>query len=463
MDKSIEMKDEKLNYIIKNDLGNIAQYISVGLDNRVRFVHINNYQYNPEIELKSLIIRLLESAPSGLINIRSYSPEVMKGNKLIYGKKVEDIDEILSIIENNSKSGKYSIINENIDINDGGVSGVILGNIIEFSPKDTPKCVDKEGVCQLPREIGYDILKKIYGFKPDIKFDHNYRVEFSIHPQRQGVKRQHTIIWEYEYYGEQSQNSTMSWPNNFSRFIGDKTYGLLLADRLGFDVPMTTVISRELPPFTFGKRTDLHEKWIRTCPIEKEPGKYFTGDRWQDPFSLMNEEERKGNEEINIASILSQDAVEAVFSGASIIKEKEDKDIIEGTLGKGDGFMVGETNIINIPKNIMEKVKETNNNIRELRDYLGEASIEWVYDGEDLWIVQLNQLKVSGSKNIIVEGKVKEYIEFDVSRGLEALRVLINNIKNKNIGIELVGNIGITSHFGDLLRINKIVSKLRRK
>lgn len=81
--------------------------------------------------------------------------------------KYADIDEIMNIIEKNSQMGKYSIINENISIHDGGVSGVVLGDIIEFCPDDTPKCVDKEGVCSLPRELGMKILKTVYGFSPE--------------------------------------------------------------------------------------------------------------------------------------------------------------------------------------------------------------------------------------------------------------------------------------------------------
>lgn len=462
MNESIIMKDEKLNYIIENKLGNIAQYISIGPNNEIRFIHINNYEYDSKVELKALIIKLLNSATSKAINIRSYSTRAMKGNELIYGKRLEDIDEILSIIKTNSEAGRYSIINENIDINDGGVSGVILGDIIEFSPNDTPKCVDKEGVCQLPKEIGYKILKRVYGFKPDIKFSENYRVEFSIHPERQGIEGKHTIIWEYEYHGEYYQKSIMSWPNNFSKFIGDKAYGLLVADSFGLNVPLTTVISRELPPFTFGKPTGLYEKWIRTCPIEKEPGKYYTGDKWVDPFILMNEEEKIGNKDINIASILSQNAVEAVFSGVSIIKNSENQDIIEGVVGKGDRFMIGKASVVNIPEDVKAEIIKTNNKIRKLNNYLGEVSIEWVYDGEDVWIVQLNQLKVSGNKNIIVEGEVRGFIEFDINQGLESLRNLIRDIRGEDIGIELIGNIGITSHFGDLLRLNDVPSKLRR-
>ncbi|MTI66344.1 MAG: hypothetical protein FH753_07060 [Firmicutes bacterium] len=458
------MKDEKLNSIVEFDLGNIAQFISFDLikENKTRFVHINNYNKREGCTEKELVEKLIKSAPSKSVNIRSYSPNTMKGNKLIINKKLEDIKEILDIIKNNRAEGKYSIINENIDINDGGVSGVALGDILEFSPKDTPKCVDKDGICLLPREFGYNILEKIYGFKPEINFDPNYRVEFSIHPKRQGVDKRHTIIWEYEHYDNINYECKISWPNKFSRFIGDKAFGLLVADALGLQVPKTTVISRNVAPFTFGKSTGLYEKWIRTCPIVKEPGKYFTGDSWIDPFELMNNEENKGNEDVNIASILSQDSVEAVFSGASIVKKSMENDIIEGVSGKGDAFMIGEKNNHILPEAVIRGVKRLNNKIRSYYRYIGEVSIEWVYDGEHVWIVQLNQLKSKGNKNIIVEGNPLYYKEFDVSNSLDELRELIKNIKEKNIGIELIGNIGITSHYGDLLRLANIPSKLNR-
>ena len=394
------------------------------------------------------------------VNIRSFLIENMKGNKFVYNKKVKDIDEILQVIKENKINGRYSIINENIDVNDGGVSGVILGDTIEFSPYDTPKCVDKEGVCSLPKEVGMKILEIVYGFRPEINFDSSYRVEFSIHPNRCGVNNEHTIIWEYEYYENVYDNKKISWPNNFSKFIGDKTFGLLVADVLGLNVPYTTVIGRNVPPFSFGKKTGLNEKWIRTCPFIKDPGKFYTGDKWIDPFLLINEEEEKGGTTLNIAAILSQEAVESVYSGASIIGKIPEEDIIEGVLGKGDAFMVGETGTVQLPDEIIKKVKKLNNKIRSYFCLLGEVSIEWVYDNSIIWIVQLNQLKVSSSRGIIVKGDPNQYIDFDVKRGLEELRSLINKIKNENIGIELIGDIGITSHFGDLLRLEKIPSRI---
>ncbi|MDU1337752.1 MAG: hypothetical protein E6935_06025 [Clostridium butyricum] len=462
------MKDEKLDYLVTNKIANVAQFISFEPDSDVktRFIHINNFDNNKEISIKKLIEKLILSAPSKSVNIRSFSEKTMKGNKLVYNKGINDIDEILDTIKENSLNNKYSIVNENIDINDCGVSGVALGDVIEFSPEDTPKCVEKEGVCSLPREIGLRILQNVYGFSPDIKFYNNYRIEFSIHPNRQGVKKQHTIIWEYEYYEKVDYQRKISWPNNFSIFIGDKVFGLLIADSLGIMVPKTTVISRKIAPFTFGIDTGLNEKWIRTCPIKKEPGKFFTGSNWIDPFKLMEEEEAKGSNEINIASIISQHAVDALYSGASFVTEYEDGDLIEGVFGNGDKFMVGEQDKLELPIEVIERVKTLNNKIRSYHKELGNVSVEWVYDGKTVWLVQLNQLKGENKyknldSNIIVHGNPAHYEKVFVKDGLDSLRNKIELFKDKNIGVELIGNIGVTSHFGDLLRLSNIPSILK--
>lgn len=463
-----QMKDEKLDNLIINKVSNIAQFVSFepNPNLKTRFIHINDFDNNNELSNKEIIEKLILSAPSKAVNIRSFSRKAMKGNKLVYNKVIDDIDEILETIKENSLDNKYSIVNENIDINDCGVSGVVLGEVIEFSPEDTPKCVEKEGICSLPREIGLKILRNVYGFSPDINFDNNYRVEFSIHPSRQGVKKQHTIIWEYEYYEKVDYQRKISWPNNFSRFIGDKVFGLLIADSLGIMVPKTTVISRKIAPFTFGIATGLNEKWIRTCPIKKEPGKFYTGSNWIDPFKLMSEEEAKGSSELNIASIISQDSVEALYSGASFVTEYEKNDLIEGVSGNGDKFMVGEQNKLELPTEIIEAVMTLNSKIRSFHTELGDVSVEWVYDGNTVWLVQLNQLKGDGKynnseRNVIVHGYPSHYEKVFVRDGLDSLRSKIDLLKDKNLGIELIGDIGVTSHFGDLLRLANIPSILK--
>ena len=50
-------------------------------------------------------------------------------------------------------------------------------------------------------------------------------------------------------------------------------------------------------------------------------------------------------------------------------------------------------------------------------------------------------------------------MEFHVEDGLEALRERVKSLK-PGVGIELVGKIGITSHFGDVWRNAHIPSKL---
>ncbi|CAI3206534.1 hypothetical protein [Clostridium neonatale] len=462
-----EMKDEKLNNLINKKDTNIAQFVSFepNLTLKTRFIHINNFDNSQELSSKQLIEKLILSAPSKAVNIRSFSKKSMKGNKFVYNKGINDIEEILNIIKENSLKNQYSIVNENIDINDCGVSGVVLGDVIEFSPEDTPKCVEKQGVCSLPKEIGFKILKNVYGFVPDIKFSSNYRVEFSIHPNRQGVKKEHTIIWEYEYYNKVDYQRKISWPNNFSKFIGDKVFGLLVADALGIRVPRSTVISRKIAPFSFGIETGLKEKWIRTCPIKKEPGKFYTGSSWIDPFELMYREEAKGSNKVNIASLISQDGVDSIYSGACLIRSDKKNDLIEGVCGQGDKFMVGEESNKELPEKVITEVMSLNNQIRKYHSILGDVSIEWVYDGEYVWLVQLNQLKNEDGYNvteqkIIVSGNPSYYKKVFVKDGLDSLRNKINEIKGKNIGIELIGNIGVTSHFGDLLRLSNIPSIL---
>ena len=466
---NITFKDDKLDYLITQGISNIAQFVSFDPNSclKAKYVHINNFNYKRDVSTKELITKLIFSSSSHSVNIRSFSPIEMKGNKLIFNKKIEDIDDIISIIEANTQAGKHTIINENISIFDSGVSGVALGDIIEFSPEDTPKCVDKEGICSLPRDMGLKILSNIYGFTPDINFDSNIRIEFSIHPSRQGVKKQHTIIWEYELYNNIENEVKIIWPNRFSKFIGDKVFGLLIADALGFLVPKTTVISRKIAPFTFGSETGLIEKWIRTSPIVKEPGKYYSGANWIDPFKLIDEEEAKAPRNINIASILSQDAVEALYSGASLIKSNKENDIIEGVAGRGADFMVGTHDQESLPLSVINAVKIINNQFRLYHKLIGDVSIEWVFDGKNVWVVQLNQLKTNMNNNddsrTIVYGTPDYYEKVYVKDGLESLRENIDYYKNKNIGIELVGNVGITSHFGDLLRLSNIPSILSLK
>ena len=174
----------------------------------------------------------------------------------------------------------------------------------------------------------------------------------------------------------------------------------------------------------------------------------------------MSHEDDTSNQNYNIASILSQNAVNAIYSGASIVTENKNKDVIEGVEREGDLFMLGKQAPIDLPNDIISSIQRIHEQIRLHIRALGSVSIEWVYDGEKVWIVQMNQIKQASYSNIIVEGSPSSYIQFPISNGLEELRNLIKNNTFIDKGIELIGNVGLTSHFGDLLRQASIPSRI---
>lgn len=446
--KTFQLKDEVLDYISSSF--NVAQFASFApFDLSPRYARIFGMEANVHCPTVQETLRaLIDNSQEKSVNVRTFKPGILKGNPFYYG--IKDAEEAFALLKQSASEGYYTIVNETIDIRDGGVSGVAMNDIIEFAPHDTPKCVEKPGVCSLPRKTGLSILHKVYGFYPDLDFQHDFRVEFSIHPKRRGFRREHTIIWEVEQSVDYRTDFQIAWPNNFSRFIGDKAFGLLIADELGASVPKSTLLARNVAPFTFGKETGLSEIWFRTCPAEKTPGKYPTYYGWADPFDVMT------NAEIgaNVASILSQQSVDALFSGAAIPSEAGL--LIEGVQGFGDDFMIGKASPSALSDTLRKQIQAV---YLSLSAQLGQIAIEWAYDGTDVWIVQLSKSAVLSDQKTIFPGEVSRYLRFDITDGLEALRALLGTI-GPNEGIELVGNIGITSHFGDILRNAHVPSRL---
>src|SRR5262249_6826164 len=148
-------------------------------------------------------------------------PYQPKAHEFLYG--LTNVDEVASHVRRLAACGLYTIVNETVDIADGGVSGVQLGDIIEFAPDDTPRCVEKPGVASLPRLLALRLLRTVYGFAPDLEFPAGVRTEFSIHPARRGIRKSHTLVWELEQMSAIHLEPTFIWPNRFSRLIGDKT------------------------------------------------------------------------------------------------------------------------------------------------------------------------------------------------------------------------------------------------
>lgn len=165
------------------------------------------------------------------------------------------------------------------------------------------------------------------------------------------------------------------------------------------------------------------------------------------------------NDKHCIASIISQSAVEALYSGAAIVTSKKPKGVtIEGVKGFGDKFMLGEEDKQTLPDEVVKSVLSVCDKFISYNDILGDVSFEWVYDGVFVWVVQLNQIPTAGEGTKIVKGNPETYVDFKVKDGLQNLALKIKEVQGKNIGIRLIGRVGVCSHFGDLLRQSGVPS-----
>jgi hypothetical protein len=378
-----------------------------------RYSRVRTYSANHVFNLpEEAVRRLLDAAPDGSVNVRSFTPENPKSREFIYG--LRKVDDVTAALRRLADQGLYTIVNETINVRDGGVSGVAFGNIIEFAPGDTPRCVEKPGTAALSRLIGLSILETVYGFHPALGFAPDFRIEFSIHPLRRGFRYEHTIIWELEKGDPAGLTADIRWPNLFSQFLGDKAFGLLIAYALDLKVPKTIVIPRHLAPFTFGEPTGTRETWIRTCPAEQVPGRYTTQRGWTDPYRLLYQEDPEGTV---LASILAQEGVDAVFSGA-LITNKEGNPVIEGVRGQGDQFMLGQARDP-LPTEVEASVRQLH---AQVSARFGPIRFEWVYDGTLVWIVQLHRGATESYGRTIYPGRAPTYHRFMVENGIEALR-----------------------------------------
>ena len=433
--------------------GNVAQFLGFrpGHGDRLvqTFNRIRGYPANYEFESpKAGIKALLKRSPEARVNIRSYHPDDPRGREFVYG--LDTAEAALEAAERLVREGLFILVNETVDVTDGGVSGVVHGGIIEFAPDDTPRCVERPGVCSLPTAWGLSIFETIYGAKPPSVADG--RLEFSIHPRPRGYRHGHVLTWEFEETPPPTDSARVTWPNRFSRLIGDKAFGLLIANEIGLSVPRTLVVGRRIAPFWFGAPTGSNECWIRTCPFEPQPGLYTTTKGWLDPFTLLQQEDSSGTV---IASILRQDAVAAAYSGATIVGS-EGALIIEGVRGEGDTFMLGEDVPTALPEHVLHDVRDVYD---RGRDHLGPIRFEWVHDGEKVWVVQLHVGSTESSSQMLVPGDAAAWERFPAEKGLGGLRELLRNLA-PDVGIVIEGEIGLTSHIADLIRKAQRPTKL---
>ena len=314
---------------------NVAQFAAYTPTGESTYNRILGESSNKAFDIEVAAELLLARADSRLVNVRSFDPSDPKSKPFDFG--LATVDAIAASARARMQEGLHFILNENVPTDDGGVSGVQIGNVIEFTPFDTPRGVEKPGTVQFRRDMGYSVLKTVYGFEPSIEGGPHDRVEWSIHPVPKGINNNHTIIWETEAIEHPPTDAEPSWPNRFSTMLGDKTFGLIIADEIGLPVPRSTVFNRTVAPFSFGRETGTNTPWLRTAPNAQTPGQFTTTKGWIDPYQLMANEDPSGE---NIATILHQEGVNALFSGATLLGS-DGKLMVDGTEGQGDDFMVG--------------------------------------------------------------------------------------------------------------------------
>lgn len=445
-------KDSILNNLA--DTANVAQFVSYGPDGLQRFSRVHGNEANKNFgSLRDGISAMLNASPEHSVNVRSFLPDSPQGNAFHYG--ITDVDKAVDIASKLNAEGLYVIINETVDVNDGGVSGVVFGGCVEFAPGVIPRFVEKvsdEPVPALPIAEAVEMLSTVYGVPVNIDAYEFQRVEFSVHPMSRGWKHEHVIVWELGEDGGHVQ-PFYSWPNSFSRLIGEKTYGLMMANILGFAVPHTTVYPRntKILPFSFGEPTGNDGVWTRTAPRVQEPGRYTTVRGWEDPFAMMDSDDP---EKVALAACLVQEEVASIFSGA-VLTGADGDPIIEAVRGFGDGFMIGENAPVDgMPAEIIADV--TALHVRLCDMIGGAARFEWAHDGQRAWVLQLHKGQSESCGRTIYPGNAPVWVDFRPEDGLAALRNLVADASKTRSGVRVVGNVGLSSHVCDVLRKAKI-------
>lgn len=435
------LKDEMLDRVAESS--NVAQFASFGPgdDPALRHLRVKDAA-GVGRSLVPVVRHLLAMSPSGTVNVRSFLSDRPKGNPFHYG--LDDADDVCHRVRELAGQGFHTIVNETIDVHDGGVSGVRLGDVVEMAPGGTPRIVEEVGVASLPARVAEHVVSKVYSAQlpsagPDA------RIEFSVHPSGVGLYGQRIVVWEVEngqrVDGTVALEVPVSWPNRLSEHLGDKVFGLLVGDALGAPVPRAQVLARSVPPFELGRPTGYDSRWVRTAPRRFAAGRFTTTSRWTDPFQLLAAEDPGGD---LIGAVLVQDGVEARWSGAARLDG--DRVVIEGVAGAGDAFMSGEAAPVALPTAVERRVAEL---ARRLAGQLGPVRLEWADDGRITWLLQLNQLPAAVDLAPAREGS---WLSFDPLTGLDQLRSLIEQANESGAGIRVVRPVGVTSHVGDLLR-----------
>ena len=191
-------KDDVLDHLARR--ANVAQFVSFGPDLVQRHAWIRGRPPGTaSARVEEAVAALLAASPEAL----GQRPQLGAGEpeEPLLPLWLDGPGEILAELRRLAGEGLYTILNETVDVQDGGVSGVAFGDALELAPGDTPRCVEKPDAAGFPRDLGLRVLETVYGFRPALLPKTEPRVEFSLHPLRRGYRGEHTILWEIESRG----------------------------------------------------------------------------------------------------------------------------------------------------------------------------------------------------------------------------------------------------------------------
>jgi hypothetical protein len=153
--------------------------------------------------------------------------------------------------------------------------------------------------------------------------------------------------------------------------------------------------------------------------------------------------------------VLAQEGVPARWSGAAV-PGTDGGLLVEGVAGYGDDFMLARAAPVALPDRVLDDVRRVG---ARASATLGPVRFEWAHDGRQAWVLQLHLATVAASPTTIYPGTPSRWHRFDPSLGLDKLRDLIATVPSGE-GVEVTGEVGVTSHAGDLLRRAAVPSRL---
>ena len=115
------------------DRKNVAQFVRFHPRRHQRYSMVHGHTANHRFTSSEAAIQALFVAiPERSLNARNFEPEDPKSREFLYG--LEAIDSVIAALRRLADGSLFPIVNEAVDVHDGGASGVAYGDVIEVAP-----------------------------------------------------------------------------------------------------------------------------------------------------------------------------------------------------------------------------------------------------------------------------------------------------------------------------------------